>query len=1172
MFLLVCFGTHGFHFLFTVEVPMKTSWLRRSNVGQSNGRNHRDSLAARSRRLRLEALEDRRLLSVFTVNSTADAIDLSDGVTTLREALDTANLMPNIGGPDVINFDIPTTDPGYNPTTGGFTIKPLSALPTVTDPVVIDGATQPSFVGTPLIELDGSAAPGANGLTISGGDSTVRGLAINRFAGYGLVLDTNGGNVIEASTIGAEMAGTAIGVFSSNGNRISNVDASWAGEGKSGYGIQMQSSSDNIIEGVIATNRNTGLRMIWGPSDNNTIQGNDFSGAGSFGIWSDYRETGQGNRYLNNDLSGTGGWALVIAQDTRFEVAGNDFSNSAYGIELVGMSGLVLGDSATPATAYLDADLSTVTGTALKLNVVSNSRISGLDLSMAGTSLEVLQSNGNRISNVDASWAGDGKVGTGILMAGSSDNIIEDIVATNRGTGLRIGGGWWGECNRNTIRGNDFSASAGGIYHGDETNGQGNQYLNNNLSATYTALSIWGDTQFVIAGNNFSNSGNGIGLTGMNGLVLDDSSTATAHLDADLSTVTGTALGLTAVSNSHISGLDLSWVGDGKSGTGIVLAGSSDNIIEDIVATNRGTGLRIGGGWWGECNRNTIRGNDFSASAGGIYHGDETNGQGNQYLNNNLSATYTALSIWGDTQFVIAGNNFSNSGNGIVLTGMNGLVLDDSAPTATAHLDADLSTVTGTALDLTLVSNSHVSGLDLSWAGGGRSGTGIVLVGSSDNIIEGVVATNRNVGLEMLGTGWWGENFNNTIRKNDFSNTGLGIDLGRDGATPNDLLDADVGPNNLQNYPVLSGFEAGANTRVQGSLNSLANTTFALDFYANTTADPAGHEGGQRWLGSTTVTTNASGDASFDVLLTGATTASETVTATATDLDGNTSEFSLERVVNRPPVATNDAYSMYGEGIIIAASDLLTNDSDPDGDPLGVVLFDGPSEGTLTDNGDGTYTYTVGTGFDGLDSFTYMANDGIVSGNLASVTITHMLYVRNTNDGGDGSLRWAIGNANLHSRARHHPVCHSRHRPRLCRRRLGAVRRRHRPRRVCDPPPIGIAISNGGRNHDRRPHAGGFRWRHQPVRARDRLGWEPSGWSTMAGLAVRKRLIDPLQQQQRLRPEHSAVQRRRDRLRGRGERQRNRGLLHWHRRHRDDGPRKQNDRSWILGGKASNTT
>src|SRR6185295_12404892 len=87
------------------------------------------------------------------------------------------------------------------------TINLLSALPAITDPVIIDATTQSSFSGAPLIELNGSSAGATSGLIINAGNCTVRGLIINRFAESGIDLSTNGGNVIEGNYLGTDITG-----------------------------------------------------------------------------------------------------------------------------------------------------------------------------------------------------------------------------------------------------------------------------------------------------------------------------------------------------------------------------------------------------------------------------------------------------------------------------------------------------------------------------------------------------------------------------------------------------------------------------------------------------------------------------------------------------------------------------------------------------------------------------------------------------------------------------------------------------------------------------------------------------------------------------------------------------------------------------------------------------
>jgi hypothetical protein len=141
-------------------------------------------------------------------------------------------------------------------------------------------------------------------------------------------------------------------------------------------------------------------------------------------------------------------------------------------------------------------------------------------------------------------------------------------------------------------------------------------------------------------------------------------------------------------------------------------------------------------------------------------------------------------------------------------------------------------------------------------------------------------------------------NQNRIVGNSIFGNLGLGIDLSDfgggsgDGVTPNDPLDSDTGSNQFQNFPELTAASSAASTRVQGSLHSTPSSAFVLDFYANTAADPLGYGEGERWLGSAPVTTDMNGDATFNVLVPGASSGGEFISSTATDAAGNTSEFS----------------------------------------------------------------------------------------------------------------------------------------------------------------------------------------------------------------------------------------------------------------------------------------
>jgi IPT/TIG domain/S-layer homology domain len=165
----------------------------------------------------------------------------------------------------------------------------------------------------------------------------------------------------------------------------------------------------------------------------------------------------------------------------------------------------------------------------------------------------------------------------------------------------------------------------------------------------------------------------------------------------------------------------------------------------------------------------------------------------------------------------------------------------------------------------------------------------------------------------------------NTIRGNSIYSNGegtilqgnstLGIDLGNPGGfgegglTLNDLDDADMGPNFSQNFPILtSAVSAGGNTTVHGRFNSTPSSEFSIDFYVNDACvgRPQDYLEGKQYVGTAPLTTDGGGDASIDVVLSGVTLqAGQTVTATATDVNGNTSEFSQRIVVSATPSSAN---------------------------------------------------------------------------------------------------------------------------------------------------------------------------------------------------------------------------------------------------------------------------
>lgn len=132
-----------------------------------------------------------------------------------------------------------------------------------------------------------------------------------------------------------------------------------------------------------------------------------------------------------------------------------------------------------------------------------------------------------------------------------------------------------------------------------------------------------------------------------------------------------------------------------------------------------------------------------------------------------------------------------------------------------------------------------------------------------------------------------------------FANEKLGIDLANDGVTMNDPGDADGenDANGLQNFPVIQSAQlVPGQITIAGSFNSRPSRFYVLEFFANDVCDPSGYGEGQRPLGFIRTQTDAGGDVAFSAVFSD-TVPSQVVggnqiTGTATDSDGNTSEFS----------------------------------------------------------------------------------------------------------------------------------------------------------------------------------------------------------------------------------------------------------------------------------------
>ena len=320
------------------------------------------------------------------------------------------------------------------------------------------------------------------------------------------------------------------------------------------------------------------------------------------------------------------------------------------------------------------------------------------------------------------------------------------------------------------------------------------------------------------------------------------------------------------------------------------LIGGTDPADRNVISGNLWVGLYINGVEI-PTQFNVVQGNYIGVDITG------TQPLGNGY---GFSIPSPGLILFQNAQFNTIGGTEPGAGNVIGGNYSHGLFIGGNGG------------VTNNVVQGNFIGTDVTGTLDL-----GNAFSGIVVADSAaNNTIGGLEPGAGNVIAFNDGTGIFaGQDLGNLLPQtgnaflsNLIYSNGFGIDLGPDnGPTINDSF-GHVGPNNYQNYPIVtSASSVGGVLIVRGTLSSTPNTAFTVQFFISDTADQSGFGEGQRLLGTITVTTDANGSVAFEQVLGTAFALGEVVTATATDPAGNTSEFSEARTVllgNEPPIVT----------------------------------------------------------------------------------------------------------------------------------------------------------------------------------------------------------------------------------------------------------------------------
>lgn len=604
----------------------------------------------------LEALETRIAPATFTVTTTADS-----GAGSLRAAITSANLDAVA---DSIVFNL--AGPGVH------TIQLQQALPTITNPLTIDGTTEPGFTGVPVVELDGTATIGANGLFITAAGVSVKGLIIGNFDNSAISVAATGSNfTVQGCWLGVDATATIAhpnggsGLFiSAPGAVIGGATALMrnviAGNGGSGIFLNGASATGAVIKGnYIGTNQFASLEIPNGGYGISITTGGGHIIGGS--------AAGEGNVISGNTLDD-----IDLFNSNNNTIAGNvigldlpmkvELQSGAHGIEILGTSsGNLVGGTAPEARNVIAAHdegnstginiIGTGTGNTVLGNLIGtnpagdnelNNTI-GILVSMPGTVIGDLSGHGNLI-------AGNSSYGIEVTTTDGVQILGNRVGLYTTGTDLTLGNGSHGifvtGANNVTLRGNVIGGNGGDGLRLDHA---GNPIVQGNKIGTDGAGAAARP-----------NAGSGIYVLEADGLTIGGSATGQGNL---ISANGGDGIYLSTSHPASVLGNII-----GLDAAAVQALGNTSNGIE-VVA---GGGHIIGG-------KNAGEGNVISGNAVGVRVATDGNFvQGNIIgLNGTATAVPVALTPAGAKGVLIsagAGNTIGGSaaGEGNLIAGLTG--------------------------------------------------------------------------------------------------------------------------------------------------------------------------------------------------------------------------------------------------------------------------------------------------------------------------------------------------------------------------------------------------------------------------------------------------------------------------------------------------------------------
>lgn len=788
----------------------------------------------------------------FTVTSSDDNDDgLCDSShCSLREAISAANANT---GADTIVFALGLPAP---------TIAISGTLPIIVDPVLIDGNSG----GSQRVALDGSAASG-DGLTLETSDSTVQGFVIHSFPGNGLRISGDN-NSVQDSYVGTDHSGTidlgngSYGILISGGshNQIGGAAVGEgnlvSGNGSAGIRIESPSASFNVIQGnrigttaagdAALRNDNHGITIFDSP---------DTQIGGTVGITVGGPCTGACNLISGNGNGDSDSGIFIGDEEAdRTLIVGNYIGSDLTGTSPIPNSRHGIFFKSYPGSGRGSPDMTQIGGSMAEArNLISGNNRSAIYGTAVGHSHQI---QGNFIGTDIAGTQPLPNGQHGIYLQGSGSNDL--LVGGTEG--VAVGGHCSGACN--LISGNGSSSS----YHGLFVEDGGRRIV---VQGNFVGTEITGSVAI-------SNGGQGIRLTNIHSdALIGGDDPAAGNLISGNGT-TGLYLGsngLISVNGHRVIGNS---IGTDLTGTSAIPNGGtgfdsgrcgSCLYADNLISGNGDNGMKLAHayGLYGSTQLR-VQGNLIGVAADGISPLGN-GGDGIEIFGTNLVNDRTRNILIGGPERTDANLIAANGGHGIFFT--NKRIRD--------------ITVQGNAIGTDL---SH----ELALGNGGHGILSDYTIGyATGNLFEGnQIAHNGLDGVRVMGQP------RQAIRMNQiYANGGLGIDLNGDGVSLNDLGDIDMAANMTQNYPELSDAAThGGATYTIATMETISNTLFTLDYFGVTGCDSSGYGEGRRYLGSGVVQSDSAGQLSHAQALPALVPAGDFVVATATDPEGNSSEFS----------------------------------------------------------------------------------------------------------------------------------------------------------------------------------------------------------------------------------------------------------------------------------------